>query len=76
MGVGTFVSTPNHTLTNKGFTERWNGRSWAIVASANAAGVDDTEVASVSCPTVVNCVAVGAAFSAQFVGDTFAEVFR
>jgi len=76
MAVGTFVSTPHHTLTVKGFAELWNGRSWAISPLPNPAGADDADIAAIECPSVLNCVAVGGNFTGTQTGDTLAEVYR
>ena len=76
MAVGTFVSTPHHTLTLKGFVEQWNGKSWAIVFLPNPINVYDADIGSVACPSGLECVAVGANFTGMQTGDTLAEVFR
>jgi hypothetical protein len=76
MAVGTFVSTPHHTLTSKGFAEQWNGKSWAIAPLPNPIGASDADIASVECPSALNCVAVGGNSTGTQTGDTLAEVYR
>ena len=39
--------------------ERWNGTSWSIIASPNAAGATDSRLFAVSCVGALDCTAVG-----------------
>ena len=43
--------------------EQWNGTSWSIVASPNAAGAPESILSGVSCPTTADCTAVGREFN-------------
>jgi hypothetical protein len=50
--------------TNSGFTrvplaERWNGTSWAIQATPNPSGAQDSFLSGVSCTSTTACIAVG-----------------
>jgi hypothetical protein len=54
MAVGSYdTATATRTLI-----ERWNGTSWAIVASANPAGATSSRLSSIACPST-SCFAVG-----------------
>jgi hypothetical protein len=41
------------------FAERWDGRSWSIVATPNPAGLPFARLNSVACPSRSSCYAVG-----------------
>ena len=65
VGFATNKSNQQQTLA-----EHWNGKSWAITPTPNPAG-DDVELASVSCPSVNSCVAIG-----SIVEGTFAQAWN
>jgi hypothetical protein len=60
--AGSCYAVGNYTTKAVGKTlvEHWNGTAWSIVASANASGSANSELAGVSCPTPATCIAVGA----------------
>jgi hypothetical protein len=50
---------------------RWNGSTWAIIASANVAGVNSSVLNGVECSTATACIAVGASSAVTgIVSDT------
>src|SRR5262249_17033362 len=52
----------------------WNGTAWAVRRSARPAGALSTGFSAVSCPSVTECLAVGAAATASAPdGATLAE---
>jgi RHS repeat-associated protein len=62
--------------------ERWNGTSWSVQTTADPEAIFSVGLASVDCPTVSNCMAVGyrqtsepgpslAAFSEEWNGSTW-----
>jgi hypothetical protein len=53
------VGYSHTTLLTTPLIERWNGTSWAIVASPNSPNSADTELADVACPAAASCTAVG-----------------
>jgi len=53
------VGSYDTQLVTSTLTERWDGSTWAIVASANPPGSPDSQLSSVTCPTTSSCVAVG-----------------
>ena len=57
MAVGYYRSGLNAVA--KSFAEKWNGTSWSLVTTANAAGSGSTELSGVSCPSSTSCTAVG-----------------
>jgi len=62
VAVGRSSSTnTNHPDTYRTLTERWNGKTWAIVPSPNAVS-GAGELAAVSCARPILCVAVGSAY--------------
>jgi len=42
----------------KTLVQRWNGKTWSIVASPNP-GTTNSELAAISCPSATSCIAVG-----------------
>ena len=63
--VGTFF---NGSL-NKTLVERWNGTSWAIVASPNSTAEINSGLTDVSCPAPASCFAVGSATAGDFLSS-------
>jgi len=59
--VAAGLSVNNARTSEFGFTEVWNGRSWAADKAAWPKGITESLVFGVSCGTPTNCVAVGAA---------------
>jgi hypothetical protein len=76
VAVGDFTSVQNHTLTDWGFAEPWNGASWSVVRTPNPAGSYESPLTAVSCTGPAHCVAVGANFTGNNQGRTLAEVFE
>jgi hypothetical protein len=62
-------------VENDTLTEVWNGTSWSIVASPNAAGANLSELTGVSCSSATTCVAVGR-FSTSAGNQTLAEIWN
>jgi hypothetical protein len=58
--------------TVRGLVERWNGKTWTLVASPNPTG--QAALNAVSCPTATNCTAVGNVLNAaSMVSKTLIE---
>jgi hypothetical protein len=66
VGFATNASNQQRTLA-----ERWNGKTWQITPTPNPARKQEIELASVSCPSVNSCVAVG-----TVIEGTFAQVWN
>jgi hypothetical protein len=45
---------------NQTLIERWNGTTWSVVSSPNAAGATKSQLFGVSCPSDTRCFATGA----------------
>jgi hypothetical protein len=58
--------------TSDTLVEHWDGKTWKIVASPNAAG-GASSLLGVSCPTALSCIAVGEIFEGAGPSGTFAE---
>ncbi len=56
MAVGSYASTSGPTLA---FAARRSGSSWSLVTIPNPSGATASELRSVDCVAVTNCVAVG-----------------
>jgi hypothetical protein len=56
MAVGDYVGVHGIDLT---LSERWNGSHWSTLHPANPAGASDVQLAAVSCPAALMCVAAG-----------------
>jgi hypothetical protein len=52
-------SSVNSSFVGKTLIERWNGSTWAIVASPNPAGSPGAGLSSVDCVTATSCFAAG-----------------
>jgi len=76
VAVGDFMSVQNHTQTDWGFAEPWNGASWSVVRTPNPSGSYYSPLTAVSCTDPAHCVAVGANFTGNHQGRTLAEVFE
>jgi hypothetical protein len=53
------VGHSSTTLVTKTLIERWDGTSWRIVASPSPAGISQSELSGVTCPSATSCFAVG-----------------
>ena len=60
LAVGSYVP-PGATSTRRTLVERWNGTTWAIVATPNPAGSTDSQLLDVDCSSTTLCYAVGTA---------------
>jgi hypothetical protein len=58
----TMVGTRGTLTGNAPLAEHWDGTTWTIQHAANPHGASDVALNAVSCPTAVNCTAVGASF--------------
>jgi hypothetical protein len=63
--------TTNASNQQRTLAERWNGKTWQITPTPNPTRKQEIELASVSCPSVNSCVAVG-----TVVEGTFAQVWN
>lgn len=70
-GAYSTSSSPNGPV--KSFTERWNGKKWAIVPSPNPAGAVQTFLGGVSCTSPSACTTTGEQHSATGIVHTVAE---
>ena len=52
--------------------EQWDGTSWSIVASPNAAGGAYSSLSGVSCPSSTRCIAVGGTLVEEWNGTAWA----
>ena len=69
--VGFFDNSPSSSRT---LAEAWNGTSWAIQPTPDAAGFLHSTLASVSCTSASACLAVGRSYTHLFAGGvTLAE---
>jgi hypothetical protein len=73
MAAGAYSTSSSPDGPAKSFTERWNGKKWAIVSSPNPAGAVQTFFNGVSCTSSSACTATGEQHSASGVTHTLAE---
>ena len=71
MAVGTVTVGPQ--LENVAFAEQWNGVAWTIVPTGSLPGSTENVLDSVSCPSAVDCMAVGVDYLAMTKAQTLAE---
>lgn len=57
----------------KTLAERWNGASWLLVAIPNPGGAVNSTLNGVSCPTAIECTAVGSSDDGQTSSATLVE---
>jgi hypothetical protein len=62
--------------TEDNLAEKWNGESWTVQATADAAGAPTSLLESVSCVSPTNCSAVGYSNSSDLVPSALAEAER
>ena len=58
----TMVGSSNALLPDTTLAERWNGTSWTIESTPNAAGTTSSFLSAVSCSAATACTAVGVDF--------------
>jgi hypothetical protein len=62
-----YTTSGQHTLI-----EHWNGATWTVIASPDAAGSDASALQAISCSSATMCVAVGSSDGPN-AGETLAE---
>jgi hypothetical protein len=73
MAAGAYSSSSSPDGPVKSFTERWNGKKWAIVPTPNPAGAVQTFLGPVSCTAPSACTTTGEQHSATGIVHTVAE---
>jgi hypothetical protein len=73
MAAGAYSTSSSPDGPAKSFTERWNGKKWAIVPSPNPAGAVQTFLGAVSCTAPSACTTTGEQHSATGIVHTVAE---
>jgi hypothetical protein len=73
MAAGAYSTSSTPDGPAKSFTERWNGKKWAIVPSPNPPGAVQTFLGSVSCTAPSACTTTGEQHSATGIVHTVAE---
>jgi Ser-Thr-rich glycosyl-phosphatidyl-inositol-anchored membrane family len=72
MAVGDYFNASNVDQT---LIERWNGSTWAVVASPNRGTMQNT-LMSIACPSTTSCVAVGFSLTTSNVPQTLVETWN
>ena len=62
--------------TEANLAEKWNGESWTVQATADAAGASTSLLESVSCVSATSCSAAGYSNSSDLVPSALAEAER
>jgi hypothetical protein len=73
MASGAYSTSSSPDGPVKSFTERWNGKKWAIVPSPNPPGAVQTFLGAVSCTAPSACTTTGEQHSATGIVHTVAE---
>jgi hypothetical protein len=73
MASGAYSTSSSPDGPFKSFTERWNGKKWAIVPSPNPPGAVQTFLGAVSCTAPSACTTTGEQHSATGIVHTVAE---
>jgi hypothetical protein len=73
MAAGAYSTSSSPDGPAKSFTERWNGKRWAIMPSPNPPGAVQTFLGSVSCTAPSACTTTGEQHSATGIVHTVAE---
>src|SRR5262249_56106617 len=73
MAAGAYSTNSSPDGPAKSFTERWDGKKWAIVPSPNPAGAVQTFLGAVSCTAPSACTTTGEQHSAAGIVHTVAE---
>jgi len=73
MAAGAYSTSSSEDGPVKSFTERWNGKKWALVPSPNPAGAVQTYLGAVSCTAPSACTTTGEQHSATGTVHTVAE---
>jgi hypothetical protein len=66
---------PTSTAGQAGFSETWNGHSWALRTMPNPAGAQQTLPLDVACTSATDCTAVGEVINANGTEVTLAEKY-
>jgi len=73
VAVGGPSFQPPFSAPGRRLIEHWNGTAWTIVANPGPSPTTISYLASISCPTPTNCVAVGAFRAPPYHYKTFVE---
>ena len=71
--VGLYSSSAKVVET---LAEIWNGTGWTIQSTPEATGAQSSQLAAISCPTAVACIAVGSYLNSSPTEVTLAEVWN